>query len=122
MKRSSDALRYLQDQMPARRELIASGQVRVVPALEIRKRLAKLFAEGFPRSLPAAPLGDLQGNETMAIGGCQGHICSVCEEIIRDGAELSIEFRYSTGTYHFHKECNELWIEGRHRPIRRAAG
>ena len=119
MKRSNDALRYLQDQMPARRELIESGRVRVTPPVEIRRRLAKLLSEGFPRSLPPAPMGDLEGNETMTIGGCRGHVCSVCGDPIQDDAALSVEYLYSTGTYHFHGQCNDLWLEERQRPVKR---
>jgi hypothetical protein len=87
---------------------------------EICFRLVELSRSGLPREMPGAPVGQLQGRETMLIASCRGHRCSVCETTITgEDAALSIEYRYPTGTVHFHARCHELWDEERHRPIRR---
>ena len=81
----------------------------------------KLKSPTFPRSVPAAPFGELEGRETMRVGVGVGKICSGCDETVEVDEAPATEFRYGDGggVYRFHNSCWKIWDEERHRPIQR---
>jgi hypothetical protein len=81
----------------------------------LRTKLGRFFGQGFPRELPRRIPATLAGNETIEIDGGRGRPCTLCEEIIPENATGSVEYRYPSGTIRFHRRCEEIWHEERHR-------
>lgn len=79
----------------------------------------KLKSPSFPRGLPAAPVGELQGRETMQIGVGVGKRCSGCDESIgADESALATQFQYGVGeVFRLHELCWKIWQEEVHAPI-----
>jgi hypothetical protein len=93
------------------------------PAHDVaRQRIReKLKSPTFPRSLPSAPVGQLEGRETIRVGAGVGRICNGCDEAINhEEAPIAPEYAYEADVYRFHESCWKIWNEERHRPIRRS--
>jgi hypothetical protein len=87
---------------------------------EIIAALHEGFKSGaIPKSLPAAVPGDLQGHQTVIVGGGRGQQCTACREMIPATDHGSVEYRYPHVTTRFHRHCAELWDTERHTPPRR---
>jgi len=86
---------------------------------EIIRRLHDAFRSGvIPRVLPAAPVGDLEGRETMIANGGRGQLCSACGARIGP-LEESMEYRYTSVTTRFHGHCDALYLAERQKPLPR---
>jgi hypothetical protein len=91
--------------------------------LEIQQRIREKRRAGLLRMhLPAPPVGDLQGRETIHITRADGqHSCSACGEPIAPDVTNVFELVYSDGIQRFHPRCKELWDDERKKPMPRRA-
>ena len=95
--------------------------VRLPEDEQIRGQIRERFLTGqLPRTLPAPPIGALEGRETMIINGGWRQPCSACDLIIPMEEMGSLELRYPAGlTVRFHATCHRLWDDERERPALR---
>lgn len=103
------------------RQYFNAGELQLVCLITdatLREQIRERFRSGLlPQTLPAAPIGELQGRETMRVNAGRGKPCSACDQIISPLEMGSIEFEYASGqVVRFHAVCHEVWDEERRSP------